>query len=56
MTPLIELGHDPLTVRAAILWRTGAYTTKEIARELHVDEAEIWNRMDQIKAAARARA
>jgi DNA-binding CsgD family transcriptional regulator len=44
---------DPFIVRAAILWRTGAYNTKQIARELHSDEATVWNHMDEIKAAVR---
>jgi hypothetical protein len=39
--------------RAATLWRAGDHTLT-IASALGVDEAEVWNRLDGIKALARA--
>jgi hypothetical protein len=53
ITPRTNL--DPIVLRAADWWNARC-DTKQIAKALGVDEAAIWNRMDQIKAAARARA
>lgn len=47
-------GPDPFIERCAIFWRA-RLSTLQIAQCVGTDEATIWNRMDQIKAAARGK-
>lgn len=55
MISLSALTQDGFIVRAAILWNKGC-DTKSIAIDLSVTEAEVYNRLEQIKARAKAMA
>lgn len=46
------MSDDELIIRASILWRHGK-DTREIAQDLRVSEADVWNRIEKIKAKAR---
>lgn len=50
---LVDTWTDSMFRRAGSYWRLH-WNTRAIASALQVDESECWNRLDQIKALARA--